>query len=47
LDITLKFGSGGAKDVTYLAYIFYTDVNMVLDLTTQTFTPYYKRSKTN
>jgi hypothetical protein len=47
LDITLKFGSGGAKDVTYLAYIFYTDVNMVLDLASQTFTPVYKRSKTN
>jgi hypothetical protein len=47
LDITLKFGTGGAKDVTYLAYIFYTDVNMVLDLSSQTFTPYYKRSKTN
>lgn len=47
LDITLKFGSGGAKDVTYLVYIFYTDVNMVLDLSSQTFTPVYKRSKTN
>jgi hypothetical protein len=47
LDITLKFGTGGAKDVTYLAYIFYTDVNMVLDLSNQTFTPVYKRSKTN
>lgn len=46
LDITLKFGSGGAKDATYLAYIFYTDVNMMLDLPSQTFTPVYKRSKT-
>lgn len=47
LDITLKFGTGGAKDVTYLAYIFYTDVNMILDLSNQTFAPVYKRSKTN
>jgi hypothetical protein len=47
LDITLKFGTGGAKDNTYIAYIFYTDVNMQLDLSTQTFTPVYKRSKTN
>jgi hypothetical protein len=47
LDITIKFGSGGAKDATYLAYIFYTDVNMILDLSTQTFSPVYKRSKTN
>jgi hypothetical protein len=47
LDITLKFGTGGAKDSTYLAYIFYTDVNMILDLSSQTFTPVYKRSKTN
>jgi hypothetical protein len=47
LDITLKFGTGGAKDVTYLAYIFYTDINMVLDMSSQTFTPFYKRSKSN
>lgn len=47
LDITLKFGSGGATDATYLAYIFYTDANMIYEPATQTFSPVYKRSKTN
>lgn len=47
LDILLKFGTGGAKDVTYLAYVFYTDVNMTLDVPNQTFTPFYKSTKTN
>lgn len=47
LDITLDFGTTGAADATYLAYIFYTDVNLVLDMTTKTFAPVYKRSKAN
>lgn len=47
LDITLKFTSDGAANATYMVYIFYTDVNMVLDLATQSFSPMYKRSKPN
>lgn len=47
LDITVKFTSSGAASATYLFYIFFTDVNMVLDMSTQTFSPMYKRSKAN
>ena len=47
LDVSIKFITGGAADATYLVYIFYTDVNMVLDLSSQTFSPVYKRSKAN
>ena len=47
LDIGLKFTSDGAANATYLFYIFYSDVNMMLDLATQTFSPMYKRSKPN
>lgn len=47
LDVNLKFGTNGAKDATYLVYIFYTDVNMVLDMNNQVFSPVYKRSKAN
>ena len=47
LDLTLHFATGGAKDVTYLAYIFYTDVNMILDMSTHTFSSMYKRARAN
>ena len=47
LDVNLKFGTNGATDATYLVYIFYTDVNIVLDMNTQVFSPVYKRSKAN
>lgn len=47
LDVNIKFGENGASDATYLAYIFYTDVNMMLDLSTSTFSPVYKRAKAN
>lgn len=47
LDITLDFGTTGAADATYLAYIFYTDVNLILDMNSKTFFPMYKKSKAN
>lgn len=46
-DVHIKFGESGAADATYLAYIFYTDVNMELDFATQTFSPVYKKAKPN
>ena len=44
LDINLKFKTGGATaDVTYFIYIFYTDVNQMLDMKTKQFSsPYLK-----
>lgn len=47
LDLSLHFGSTGAKDVTYLAYIFYTDINMTLDMNSHTFSSMYKRARAN
>lgn len=47
IDINLNFGVTGAADATYLVYIFYTDVNLILDMNTKTFSPMYKRSKAN
>ena len=42
LNICLKFGTDGAAvDSTYIIYLFYTDYNMVLDLRTRRFMPYY------
>ena len=42
LNICLKFGVDGATtDSTYICYLFYTDCNMVLDLKTRRFTPFY------
>lgn len=44
LDIDISFGVGGATaNVTYLIYIFYTDVNMVFDMSTRQFHQYYNR----
>ena len=44
LDINLKFNRGGATaDVTYLMYLFYTDVNLILDMKTKTFSSPYVR----
>ena len=46
LDIVLTFGSGGATDkTTYFIYIFYSDINMILDMKNQRFFPYYKRAR--
>ena len=46
LDIALTFGSGGATSkATYFIYIFYSDVNMTLDMKNQRFSPYYKRAR--
>lgn len=48
LDLTFKFKTGGATaDVTYFAYIFYTDVSMLLDLKSKQFVPMYKRHRSN
>jgi len=50
LDLTIKFGSNGAtSDVTYFVYIFYTDVNMLLDMKPpgKQFVPMYKRHHSN
>jgi len=45
LEIRISFGSGGATaNVSYLFYIFYTDVNMVFDMATRQFYPQYSRS---
>ena len=42
LNICLKFGvDGAATDSTYICYLFYSDCNMVLDLKTRRFTPFY------
>lgn len=42
LDIAVKFGTDGSPaDVTYLCYIFYTDVNMRLDLGSRVFRSVY------
>ena len=42
LDIQIKFGSGGASEnVTYFFYLFYTDVNQMLDLKSKTFSSPY------
>jgi hypothetical protein len=45
LDILLKFGTGGATDgVTYFIYLFYSDVNQILDMKTKQFSsPYLKK----
>ena len=44
LDINLSFNSGGATaNVTYLLYIFYSDINMVFDMNTRQFYQYYNR----
>lgn len=44
LEIDLSFGVGGAiANVTYLIYIFYTDVNMVFDMQSRQFYQYYNR----
>ena len=50
LDLTIKFGTDGAtSDVTYFVYIFYTDVNMLLDMKPpgKQFVPMYKRHRSN
>lgn len=50
LDLTFKFKTEGATaDVTYFAYIFYTDVSMLLDMKTSSkqFVPMYKRHRSN
>ena len=48
LDINLTFGAGGATDkVTYFIYVFYTDINMVLDLKNHRFYPFYKRARSS
>jgi len=41
-DISVKFGTGGATDgVMYFFYLFYTDVNLMLDMKTKSFqSPY-------
>lgn len=42
LDIQLKFNRNGAPaDVTYLFYLFYTDVNLMLDMKNKTFASPY------
>ena len=42
LNICLKFGTdGAAPDSTYIVYLFFSDSNMVLDLKTRRFTPFY------
>jgi hypothetical protein len=44
LDIVLNFGTGGATTgVNYFIYIFYTDVNIVLDMKNLRFKPQYNR----
>lgn len=44
LDINMSFNTGGATaNVTYLIYIFYSDVNMVFDMNTRQFYQYYNR----
>jgi hypothetical protein len=44
LDINIAFNTGGAVNgVTYLLYIFYSDVNMVFDMNTRQFNQYYNR----
>ena len=46
LELTLKFGQGGSTaDVTYFVYIYYSDVNMILDVKGKRFFPMYNRSK--
>ena len=48
LDLTLTFNAGGASSrVTYFVYVFYTDVNMTLDLKTKRFVPFYKRARSS
>lgn len=44
LEIDIKFNEGGATaDVTYMVYIFYSDVNMVFDMSNRQFFQYYNR----
>ena len=46
LDLQLSFSHGGATDnVTYLFYVFLSDVNLLFDMRSRTFVPMYKRSK--
>lgn len=44
LDININFNSGGATaNVSYLIYIFYSDISMVFDMNTRQFYQYYNR----
>jgi len=44
LEIDIAFNEGGATaNVTYMVYIFYSDVNMVFDMSTRQFHQYYNR----
>ena len=44
LEIDIAFNEGGATaNVTYMVYIFYSDVNMVFDMSTRQFNQYYNR----
>jgi len=46
LDITFKLKSGGApNNIQYFIYAFYTDVNMIYDMKTNTFIPNYMKSR--
>lgn len=45
LDVEIKFKDGGAQDVAYFIYIFYTDVSILLDMKSHKFYPFYKRSR--
>lgn len=44
LEIDIAFNEGGATaGVTYMVYIFYSDVNMVFDMSSRQFYQYYNR----
>lgn len=44
LEIDISFGTNGAtNNVTYMVYIYYSDVNMVFDMQTRQFYQYYNR----
>lgn len=46
LELTFKFKANGAvANVQYFIYAFYTDVNMIYDMKTNTFIPNYMKSR--